>query len=766
MIEKAKPNISKRNFDLELPLDASGIEGFKPGSQVKVAAQNQQGVIQAQVVKFDAKGKAIAKFSFAEKPGKLSIAVGPSDATDQDLFCLQTLRVEVPARLWEKPQLVFPPVRIPSYHWHWWWRWCREFTLRGRVVCPDGRPVPGAKVCAFDVDAWWWWSTKQLVGCDTTDATGSFEIKFRWCCGWWPWWWWNMRVWHLEPSLIERIVPVLEREPHLPRIPFPDPVPDLRIFEHLLGGEKFAAMNLTRHLAMRPSVSRVEVKTRAKVTAFEPTSVIQSPLPVNPDVLAELRGPLMTHLPRVPELEQLHIWPWCLWQPWSDCTPDIIFRVTQDCVQPGAVIVEEDYCQARWNIPTTLDVTLTANDKACCLSAQDDDPEGICALLTNVCDNPINIIGGNPGAPAAPEGYLSPGAVSSYGDRPYGGNVLVQGQVGNTVDYYEFQWSTNGVAWHDMPSAAVGDIPRQYWIPATNTFQWVPFLTTIDGRLVFESRQHFEVMHDPGTWGVTRFWMATNYLSLMNWLTRTPFFNGAYRLRIKGWQLVGGHLTNPLDLDFLPTCSTETTAELLLRIDNRLEGAASGHPMADSNHPCGSGTVHTCTLEPDTDFLGVRIVRRDNNNVPTGEVAEVGACGNVPVGPHDLLQVDFFAHDPEGHLAQYTLQATYGENQARNLLNLPGMTLTPLGGAPVTAATQVGPTYAAARSANPPPAGGAVAPTWRGGAIRLEAQAIHAFPETCCYQLELRAHKRTVVSCDHSLWGHTNYSEYSFMIVV
>jgi len=314
-----------------------------------------------------------------------------------------------------------------------------------------------------------------------------------------------------------------------------------------------------------------------------------------------------------------------------------------------------------------------------------------------------------------------------------------------------------------MPPAAVGDIPRQFWIPATSTFQWVPFLTNIDGRLVFESRPHYEATHNPGTWGVTRFWMAANYLSLMNWLTQTPFTNGTYRLRIVGWQLVGGHLVNS---SILPVCSIQTPAGLVLRIDNRLEGAASGHPTADPNHPCGGGTVHTCTLEPDTDFLGVRILRRDANGVPTGEMTPVGACDNVRVGPQDLLQVDFLAHDPEGHLAYYTLQATYRENLARNLLALPSLTLTPLGGAPVPAAVQVGPAYVQARSANPPPAGGAAAPTWHGGAIRLQVLAREAFPETCCYQLELRAHKRTVVSCSHTLWGHINYSEYSFMIVV
>lgn len=35
----------------------------------------------------------------------------------------------------------------------------------------------------------------------------------------------------------------------------------------------------------------------------------------------------------------------------------------------------------------------------------------------------------------------------------------------------------------------------------------------------------------------------------------------------------------------------------------------------------------------------------------------------------------------------------------------------------------------------------------------------------CRYQLELRAHKRTIVDCGGGLWGHTNYSEYSLTVL-
>jgi hypothetical protein len=169
--------------------------------------------------------------------------------------------------------------------------------------------------------------------------------------------------------------------------------------------------------------------------------------------------------------------------------------------------------------------------------------------------------------------------------------------------------------------------------------------------------------------------------------------------------------------------------------------------------------VHTCTNEPDTAIIGVKILHAD------GTESNVSACGKVKVGDTDFLQIDFVAHDPNGHLAMYNLQATYDVNLANNLLALSGAVLTssPVAVPGVPAAAQVGPDYAQARLA------GAVSPVWNGGVVRLTVKATGpdgAFPYTCCYQLELRAHKRTIVSCDHSLWGHANLSEYSFTIEV
>jgi hypothetical protein len=167
------------------------------------------------------------------------------------------------------------------------------------------------------------------------------------------------------------------------------------------------------------------------------------------------------------------------------------------------------------------------------------------------------------------------------------------------------------------------------------------------------------------------------------------------------------------------------------------------------------------TLEPDTDIVAAKIIHADSTET------EIGACGEIQVLRGDIFQVDFFAHDPDGHLAYYTLNVTYGENEITNLLALGG-TLTP---SPVPTivppAAQVGPVYggAAMSALNQ----GAGSPIWHGGAIRLRVPATGAsgaFRKTCCYQLELRAHKRTIVNCDDSLWGHTNYSEFSFMVEV
>jgi hypothetical protein len=90
------------------------------------------------------------------------------------------------------------------------------------------------------------------------------------------------------------------------------------------------------------------------------------------------------------------------------------------------------------------------------------------------------------------------------------------------------------------------------------------------------------------------------------------------------------------------------------------------------------------------------------------------------------------------------MQAVWGENNALNLLNAGTLSLV--------SGSQIGPRYGAALNQ------GATAPDWEGGTLRLTiTNGVGAFPEPCCYLLDLRAYKRTIVNCNDS-YPHRNRS--------
>ncbi|MBC8085991.1 MAG: carboxypeptidase regulatory-like domain-containing protein [Phycisphaerae bacterium] len=710
---------------LTIPLDASGIEGLDAKQPVKVLLTSGGKPIASREVTFDKGQQAQVAFDVDTKQSGLRVIVGPADATDDELTGLQTIGVDVPRRRFgTREELQIPAIRITPYYWFWWLRWCRTFTIHGRVLCADGSPVPGAVVCAYDVDAWWWWWSKQQVGCATTDASGSFSLTFRWCCGWWPWYWLRLRRWYVEPKLAELIAGALQREPRFPRLPLPQPTPDLSIFDRILG------------LA---APVRAAVKSRAVVPA------------VNPVQLDGLREQLVSRLPAIPALASVRLWPWAPWQPWWDCTPDIVFRATQACGGTEQVIVNEGWFQARWDIAQHTHVTLTANNNACCIPPNDC-VDGECLALAKVCSIDADQVGGNVGADPTPVGYAFPNAISTGGDAPFAGRVDIRGtaQCMSDIDYYEIEYSDDsGATWQLVPAPALGTFVREYWDFGLGTDVDVYFSAQvpIDGRHVYETVEHYEDTHTPADWGANKVWLGTNIDMVVPWETESNFADGTYSLRVVGYDEVAGTLTNPRVLD---VCNTNSEARITVTLDNQSSIPAPG-PL---DNPCGPGTTHTCTNEPETDILDARIVRA------SGEQIAIGPCGEARVLPGDMLEVDFIAHDAQGHLAWYSLLATYGENLSRDLIGLGG-TLTPLPGAPVPAAAQVGPDYATARSAPQ----NAPAPTWAGGAVRLSIAAAVAFPESCCYQLELRAYKRTIVDCQAN-WAHRNLSERSFQVSV
>lgn len=722
---------------LVVPLDASGVADFKPERGLKVAIIGEEGrAIASQKVKLDDRGKAEVRFGFDAPPGAVRVLVGPDDADDDEIVGLQTLGVSVSPKLFEEPLVKLPPLQITDFYWHHWLRWCRIYTIRGRVVCADGSPVPGATVCAFDVDNWWWWSSFQSVGCATTDANGTFSLRFRWCCGWWPWWWWRLRDWQLDLDLAGRIRHLIEREPRLPIPPRPTVKPTLDVFAHLLGEPPRPPQPplggpRDRRLFPQGDRPRSALLDSSRFALRQP-SIDTSQLPGLRDKLAKV-------LPTAPELERLHVWPWFPHEPWFDCAPDIAFRVTQRCGGEERVIVSEPWWRARWNIDTVLDVTLTATDQACCIPP-DQPIDGNCMVLSSVCGLNVSNIGGNLAAPSAPAGFASPGAGGVSGDAPWAGNINLEGQFGSAapVDYYRFEVAPTAAGpWDPVTVPSAGGFSRQYFDEATLTFPFADFpFEFIDGRYVVRSRRYYETNVNPGSWGVTRLWTGFNFDTLMNWRTEGQYDNGEHHLRLVGYRRVGDTL---VDERVVPLCGTEDDAvpqdnHVVLSLDNRTTGSP--------DDPSGD--------EPRAKVLDVRI----------GGVT-AGPCSNVVAPAGAALDIDFVAYDIDGHLSEYTLVATFGADQPPvQLLSAPGATLTgvALGGAP--AALQVGPTYGAALGQ------GATAPVWSGGGLRLHIPNLRdAFAVSCCYQIELHVYKRTIVHCSFNR-PHRDFSFYSLTVTV
>jgi len=682
-------------YTLEVPLDASAVGDLQADEQqdLRVVAKDSSGATRSTVVNMGKERQASARLDFEGPPGALTVFVGPASATDEELLQSQTISVDIGKRRWaDRTRLAIAPIVIAPYWWFWWLRWCREFVIRGRVVCPDGSPVPGATVCALDVDWWFLWSSTQQVGCATTDVNGAFEIRFRWCCGYWPWWWWKNRVWTLDDVLVERVGDVLAAKPDL-QLGRIGNRPSLEAFGGLLA-ERTGGPTATLEAADAPA-------------------------------LAGLREDLLAKLPQSPELARLHVWPWWPWWPWWDCTPDIIFKVTQECEGGLVTIVDETVADTRWDVANPLSVTLVAND-ACCRPHDGGGDE--CLVLDSVCGISLASVGGNPGAPAGlPDGY-------AVGDRPFAGTATITKNPGDLlgVDYVELEmFDAASSTWVPAPAGAELGFNRHYWEPGGTPQHIYPAfpVLSMSGHRVWETREHHEAASG-ATWfpdaGWTRVWMSSNY-SLIAYIDTNMFGDGTYTFRVMGWQDGGGGtLTNP---KVIPVCGEDDENRFVLTFDNRVITAV-GH---DPSHNCGAG-VHTCTLEPDTHISEVRI-------------------GGVSIDPCDIgkpegeVEIFFEVSDPDGHLSHYSLIGTYGLNQEVDLLPLGTITA-------LSAGTQEGPTYGQAL------AQGATSPHWSGGKYRLSIpDAATAFPKPCCYQLELRAYKRTIVSCGST--DHRNLTEYS-----
>jgi hypothetical protein len=716
-------------FTLTVPIDASAVDEAK--GEVKVAVLDASGaVVQSKRVALDAKKQGAATFSLDRVPAGGRVVVGPEHIEDEMLSKLQTIREALPSRIGRTREAKLQPIRISPYYWYLWWRWCREFTITGTVTCPDGKPVPGATVCAYDVDWFLFWQSKQLIGCTYTDINGAFQLKFKWCCGFWPWWWWWLREWRLDVDLAHKFVAGLPPELRVKPLPSPGPQPDLRFVEALIpdSGKRLSSDTLT------PGINSTEQSIARFVTNAE-----------------RLRPGLADVLPRIPG----PWWPWYPWQPWYDCNPDVVFTVTQECAGNVVTIVDQGFTDVQPNIPTNYSVSLVANDKACCRPDHHVCGDEDCLILTRACDIERPQIGQDVTTPAALPfaGLVNPGlgpVIGSAADRPFAGNIVVEGTtecMGPNADYYGVESSqyddisSSWTTYAPVPVGSLGGFTRTYLefvfgnppIWHHPTFAPIP----LDGKFVYESRLHFEAANP---------WLCmVNCEVLFVWATSSATWaDGLYKVRLHPYKDVAGHLQDVVPP--LNSCGEDHPSELALRLDNRPIPDPL-HPASAPDHPCGPGTVHLCSRQPDVDVQDVRLY-----HVATGTVEHIEACGLYNYAAGDHIEIDILAIDSDSHLGYYTLIDTYGENEYRDLLA--GTTLTNGG------ADAVGPDYKAALS------GGATAPNWQGGVITVTIPAdkmCDKFPRSCCYQLELRAYKRTIADCDTN-YPHQNLAEYSFFL--
>jgi len=700
-----------KKYKVTVPIDAS--EGHHPGERaaVRVAAIDAQNNIQSHVVDLS-KRHASATFEFDEAPNGLEVIVGPAEASHDELLKLQTLRKPVSRSLLSEGDVTIDALRIPAGYLERLFRWCSTFTISGQVLCPDGRPVPGAQVCASDV-AWLPpWSGTQLLGCATTDINGWFNMSFTFCCRWEWWWWMMLRTWRVDTTVANQLIDSLVPEAKFRPIKPPGPQPDPAWYEQLLG------------VTPDPKTRREQGFHHARLEA--------------------LRQPMQRLLE--PSAAVSKYWPWWPWWPWLDCNPDVIFRVTQFCNGQEVVILDEQAADTRWDIPTNLNVTLLAGSNACCLP---DPSNGFthCCDLEYVCNVQKSSIG------TAADGVFEGYAYQPTGNYVFAGVVNISGTAeamgggapGTQIDYYEFSWARKGSAnpMTPIPIQFLNPISKDYLTfdslgnLISGTAAFVP--STIDGHVVYPSLDRYCTDHGlPLSSSGLLYWMNGRDL-LLSWRTDlASWFDDVYTLQAAGYTESAGLLTDAQMI----SCDGSGVSTIELRLDNRFDNL-SGHP-----HPCGSGTVHTCTTEPDSNIDSVVVT------TSSGTTA-IAACGKFKVADVSQVVITFLASDSDGHLADYSLVANYGQNASVWLLHL--------GVNPAV----VGSTDSVGQSGSTSwwtylPDG--VTPHWYGGqmSITLTGAALAAaFPIPCCYELELIVRKRVIVNCNTD---YENRSHYTFMV--
>ncbi len=722
---------------------------FKSDLDLRVVLAREGEVLGSTVVKPASYKERLIPFGLdfelpiGRRPCPPTIFVGPNVA-DREFFGLETFSMaveisdtkkqpdegEAKRGKPQKAQLNLGTLLVEPRLYLCWVFCCRTYTIRGRVVCRHwewdpihhrwrwcDEAVPGAKVDIYDVDCFLWWCSRDLIGSAVTAIDGTFTFTFTWCClRFYPW---LERVWTIDPDVLRRIRELMATA----EIPFPPgpppPDPDPTFLQSFLD----TSASMPGKLLSSAAMNRTALPEMADIGA-----------PVSAEALMQV-------LPRSPELEALHVWPW--WPNWGDCAPDIVFRVTQPCNGSVNEIYTETNAQTRWDIPTSLNVTLLANNKACCIPSCRDPECPECLKLTWVHCVPTDQIGVTAGPPDL-RGYSY---TATRQDRPFYGALRMRGAVGWDVDYFKVQYSFNGGAFSDLPIPAFGGYGRSYWNGAAMTpvpaGDFSPGLK--NGQMVIVTRRHYEDLHPAiPRFGGAVIWNDYDTLFIFDTLANlglTP--DGLYHLRFVGYATDAADNLIMSSERILPTCG-QTSAEMVyIRLDNQ----GSNHPLPTPAHPCT--IIHQCTDEPDA------YIRKVCKN--EGQVDEIciNACDIVRLDPDDTLTIHFSVTCPttleDGHLEAYWMRFEYGVSQSFYIGTGTGIFMpdsTPV----------VGPDYANALLQ------GAPRPQWYGGDYKVTIRGSD-FPECCAYLLRLWAWKRTSNGCNSPSLTHWNQFELTFTVL-
>jgi hypothetical protein len=686
-----------------------------------------------------------------------------------------------PFKMWLGPErfkngvvdLTKEKITLPLHLLRRWIILCRAYTITGRVVkrvaiwdpleqmyvhCDE--PVPGAKVEAFDADCWWFWWKRDLVGSAITNPDGTFEMTFRWCCLLWlP----PLRPrWVIDQDLLHHTVAAVK--PHFGPIP-PEALDSPPAFEKFLGVAGMVPASVPSRLIATDTAGRSGSSCAGKAAPpiaatagdiAEPARLPVGPLVRVDDILGKLR-PLLPFLPCRPFRQK-------------DCTPDIVFRVQQECGGAVQVIYDEKPFQIRWNIPTNLNVTLLANAKACSVPVCEEPPPGNCLKFSAVNCVEVDHIGAASGV-ADLQGYAYPGS----GDHPFTGVIRIKGRFGSgsAVDYFKVEYSFAGGPFKALPEDHLQAFARSYWAPppgsppgtaaASNSVVFKP--EPVDGRIVYKTLRRAEQENPlPAGWLWGYLWNDLHTLFL--WDSQGLDGDGLYVLRLLGYRYDAA-TKKLLEEQVMQTCELQTAAEekVLVRIDNR--NADDPVYQANEDRPCGAGTVHLCTYEPDCDFRRVELIRLDDHGLATGSPYEIGPCDIVEVSDFDDIVVHFTASVPknrrDGHLLAYNMYAHWGEDKVFDVIATGTLAADP--------DILVGPTYSATfagaqgthRGLLPVTEAEHDRPFWFGGSFKVSLKG-SAFKTSCAYTLSLRVWKRTIEGCTDPVYVHVNWCSYSFTI--